>query len=289
MRKITFLGFIVCLCGTATLAGDIDDASKSIVFLSNSIPVTQNVQGVPYEVYLKNPTNNALTAQRIPVSASGLIVATSNACYLVTAKHVASVMTPDCEMAMSGDSGEAIYLRFPTSTGQPPDIGWVNHSNANVSVCPLPVRSIEALKAIQNRAFPFSSLVGGTNIISRDVNLTILGFPLGLGAQDKIIPFSRDTKIAHGWLHDANGYYYLLQDPAVSGYSGGPLIESSEANLVNKPSGIGAASGGARCWGFVSGTVPDETGGKCVELLQHFTRWSLYAKLKLNCTVNRKA
>lgn len=175
-------------------------------------------------------------------------------------------MTPDCEMAMSGDSGETIYLSFSTTNGQAPDIGWVNHSYADVSVCPLPIRSVEALKAIQNRAFPLSSLVDGTNIPSRDINLTMLGFPLGLGAQDKIIPFSRDTKIAHGWLHDASGYYFLLQDPTVSGYSGGPLIECSEAN----PSRIGAATGGARCWGFVSGNLPDDTGGKMCRITPAF-------------------
>jgi hypothetical protein len=284
MKKSLFR-FIMCLCASAAWAGVIDNASRSVVFLTDSKPVTEDVNGVHYLVAFKNPTNDTFLVKRTTFSGSGAIVISSNVCYLVTAKHVALQMTPDCELLMSGDNGEPIQFKLSSITGQQPGVRWFHHPDADVSIYPLPIGTPEVLKEMNNRAFPLSFLESGTNIPSRDVFVTALGFPLGLGTQGKVIPLSRESKVACGWLYDANGYYFLLQDPSVEGYSGGPLIESGDIRLINTPSGAATVTSPARCWGFVSGNYADETGGKMCRITPAFYAVELIHEAQTNLCI----
>jgi hypothetical protein len=63
-----------------------------------------------------------------------------------------------------------------------------------------------------------------------------------------------------------------LQDPSVSGYSGGPLIQAGDARVVATSASNTAAvvTGGTKCWGFVFGTYGDETGGKMSRITPAF-------------------
>jgi hypothetical protein len=85
-------------------AGIIDDVSKSVVFLSNNIPLEEVINGISYDVILKNHTNNDMMIKQNKISGSGLIVTSSNICYLVTAKHVALEMSDNCTVIMGGDN-----------------------------------------------------------------------------------------------------------------------------------------------------------------------------------------
>jgi hypothetical protein len=123
---------------------------------------------------------------------------------------------------------------------------------------------------LDRRALPLAALESGTNLPSRDVFVTALGFPLGLGAQGQFIPLSRESKVASGMLSDDKGCFFLLQDPSVSGYSGGPLIEPGDPRVISTPSGIATVTGGTRCWGFVFGNYSDETGGKMCRITPAF-------------------
>jgi hypothetical protein len=85
-------------------AGIIDDVSKSVVFLSKKIPLEEVINGISYDVILKNHTNNDMMIKQNKISGSGLIVTSSNICYLVTAKHVALEMSDNCTVIMGGDN-----------------------------------------------------------------------------------------------------------------------------------------------------------------------------------------
>jgi hypothetical protein len=240
-----------------------------VVFLRDTVPVTEDVNGTKLEVWLKLPGSTNFAAKRRTVSGSGLCVISSNVAYLVTAKHVAIEMTEECEVLMRGDSNTPFMLRLSTITGQP-NVRWIHHPDADVSIHPLPTVTKEGAEALLGRSIPLDALEAKTNLPARDVCLTTLGFPLGLGTDGEFIPLSRESKVSSGMLRGGNTLFFLLQDPSVSGYSGGPLIDPGDARLVPIPQGIEAVSYRPRCWGFVSATFGDETGGKMCRITPAF-------------------
>ena len=237
--------------------------------MADNKPVTEDINGIPYEVWLKNPTNGMFIIKKNRITGTGLIVVSSNVCYLVTVKHVAVNMSSECEVIMGGENEEPWHFQLSSITGQP-SITWFHHPVADISVYPLPSITTEGIKALNQRAIPLGALASETNLPSRDVYVTALGFPLGLGAEGQFIPLSRESKVASGMLHDDNGLFFLLQDPSVSGYSGGPLIQSGDSRVVITSTGPAVATGGGRCWGFVSATYGDETGGKMSRIIPAF-------------------
>jgi len=91
----------------------------------------------------------------------------------------------------------------------------------------------------------------------------MIGFPLGLGVDtsvNRFLPVSRQTRAASGLLDDL---FFLLQDPAIEGYSGSPLL--SLGGVVANRSGI-VGDTPAACYGVVVSTVGDNTGGKWLKL-----------------------
>jgi hypothetical protein len=272
MHALKYLALVSCFYASVGWSSTIDDISRSVVFLSQNVPMVEEMNGIRFEVWLKFPATNAFIPKQKRISGSGLVVVSSNLCYLITAKHVATNMTEDCELAMQGDKKEPLRFKLSSITGQPA-IRWFHHTNADVSVYPLPTITSQGATALDRRAMPFEFLESQTNLPSRDTYVTALGFPLGLGAEGEFIPLSRDSKVSSGILNDGGSLFFLLQDPSVSGYSGGPLVQSGDPRVVatdRTAASISVVSGGARCWGFVSGTFADETGGKMSRITPSF-------------------
>ncbi len=260
------------ICAPFSFAGTIDDCSKAVVFLSQTTPVTEDINGTRMEIWWKLPNTNIFLQKQTKISGSGFIIVSSNVCYLITAKHVAVSMTEDCEIILSGDKNVPLHINLASITGQP-GVRWFHHKEADISIHPLPTITSEGFNALSGRAIPIEFLDSQTNLPSRDVVLTAIGFPLGLGAEGEFLPLSRDSKLSSGFLSDGGGKFFLLQDPSVSGYSGGPLIQSGDPRVIAtspKAEDIKVVSGGARCWGFVSGTYADETGGKMCKIIPAF-------------------
>lgn len=243
-------------------AGEIDVISKSVVFLRDKHPVTETINGVTYEDWIRNPTSGAFVPKLSVTTGSGFIVIDDGICFLVSAKHVASVMTSNCDVIMGGDKEEPWQFTLAELTGQANQLNWVNDPVADVAIYPLPTITKAGEKAFAGRAFPLSLLCTNQDIPSRDDFVTVLGFPLGLGAEGQFIPLARETRTASGMLKDGGGAFFLLQDPSTSGFSGGPLVQAGDARVVPNGSSIAVVTGGTRCWGFVSATYSDETGGK---------------------------
>jgi hypothetical protein len=151
-------------------------------------------------------------------------------------------------------------------------IKWICHSNADIAIHPL-------LTAQKLCGIALDQLESGQNLPSRDTYVTVLGFPLGLGAEGAFEPLSLQTKLSSGLLTDNNDgtRYFLLQDPAVNGYSGGPLFETGEG--LRLP-GVTFDSKPWRCWGFVLGTLPDESGGKMARITPSFYAVELIRKFE---------
>lgn len=110
-RAILVLG--VSLCAHLLRAGDVDSVSRSVVLLSDTVPVLEQVNGVTLEVGWKVPGTNVFIAKTRTITGTGLIIVSSNISYLVTAKHVAINMTPQCEVVMGGgEEGTASIQAF---------------------------------------------------------------------------------------------------------------------------------------------------------------------------------
>lgn len=285
MKTATELVFLISFCALTGNGGTIDDVSTSVVFLRDTKPITEQANGISYEVCLRDPRDGSIQVKTRTVSGTGFVVICSNLCFLVTAKHVASEMTTNCEVIMGGTNTEPEHFTLSSLTGQANQLMWVDDPTADISVYPLPTITPEGIEALNQRAAPLGFLSPETNPPSRDIPVTALGFPLGLGAQEHFIPLSRESKVSSGILRDAQGFFFLLQDPIVSGYSGGPLITSGDPRLVYTPSGPATASGGARCVGFIIGTYADETGGKMTRIVPAFYALRLINKTRAQMNI----
>jgi hypothetical protein len=71
MRTLGCLFLVSCLCAFGAWAGMIDDVSRSVVFLNQNVPVTEEMNGTRFEVWLKFPATNAFIPKQTRVSGSG--------------------------------------------------------------------------------------------------------------------------------------------------------------------------------------------------------------------------
>lgn len=98
----------------------------------------------------------------------------------------------------------------------------------------------------------------------RHIQLTVLGFPKGLGAEGRFSPLSLQTLPASGILtlpgfdNGKKATFFILQNPAMGGYSGAPVIDVS----LYQFGAVSTTGGGTRLFGLVHGTLSDDTGGK---------------------------
>ena len=262
--RITLYAAIL-LYGSILHSGSVENFSQSVVFLRQSVPFLETINGTEFEVWLKIPGTEQLSPKQTTLTGTGLIVGSSNnICYLVTAKHVAIKMTEQCEIVLRGLQKKPLHITLDAITGQPM-VKWIHHEKADVSIHPLPSITADGVKILEQRAFPIAGLESHFHLPSRDITLSAVGFPLGLGAEGEFIPLSRESKLSSGMLTDKEVLYFLLQDPSVSGYSGSPIIQSGTSLMIATGARLEQiinTNGNTRCWGFVSGTFGDESGGK---------------------------
>ena len=267
--------------------GTLDYMSFSTVLIREVKPVVELANGKNYEVWLKPEAEYVLIPKKMTVLGSGLIVIADGIPYLVTARHVATGMTENCEITFRGTNGVPETIGLRALTGQP-QFTWIHSEAADISVHALPTITTNGSRLLEGRAVPLGWLESQTNLPSRDLTLTALGFPLGLGAAEVFEPISKESKRSSGFLKDANGTFFLLQDPSVGGFSGGPLFQSGDPRVVVAgESQIGVASGGAKIWGFVSATYSDETGGKMCRITPAAFAVDLIQKVQGSIRVTR--
>ena len=212
--------------------------------------------------------NGKRVAESLTKSGTGFLVADENPVrlFLVTAQHVATDMKTQRTITLRGDNDTPINMPLEDLVGQQ-NVRWVFHDREDVAVVILhPAAKI--VSSLQGHFMRMSMLVPDESAPSRDRPLTTLGFPLGIGTQERFSPISRDSKPASGLLtllrpdkHTA-AVYFLLDNPSIGGFSGAPLFlfpnpYTSGGSMIFPESG-----GGAKCVGLINGTISDDTGGK---------------------------
>lgn len=181
--------------------------------------------------------------------------------YLLTAAHVAKNITTNTYIILSDDKGSPLRVALTNilQGGR-----FENHALADLSKARI-INNPYNHHLLKERFFPYDHIDISENLISKDVQLTTIGFPLGLGATgDKFTPLSYRTFAAASAI-SLNRFdtaiindFIILESPSVGGYSGGPVFDLGymESQFMKM--------GGEKTvlHGIVHGTLNDNTGGK---------------------------
>ncbi|HEX2787713.1 MAG TPA: trypsin-like peptidase domain-containing protein [Ignavibacteria bacterium] len=198
------------------------------------------------------------------ITGTGFLISHNSKLYLVTAEHVAKEMKIDCEFVVKGTNDLPVLLSLEDLTQQKNSLDWKFHTIADIAVLELsPKREVLVTKLL-NRFLPSENISQNTSVVDRNTQLTIIGFPLGLGATGHFSPLTFRTYASSG-LITLNRFdnsipctFFILENPGVSGYSGGPIIDV--AIYINM--GMEITGNATMVYGIMHGTIPDATGGK---------------------------
>lgn len=99
---------------------------------------------------------------------------------------------------------------------------------------------------------------------NRDLFLTSIGFPFGLGIQGYFSPLTFESKASSGLLTFPRAdtptlqTFFALENPSVGGYSGCPVVDLS----IFRVGSMMTTGSGTCVYGVMHGTISDNTGGK---------------------------
>lgn len=180
--------------------------------------------------------------------------------FLVTATHVAVSCNQVTQLVLSDASGNATSLRlldFNTN------LAWQHHPVADISILPIVPTQVIA-QHLQGRFLGYDHFHLDHTPVSRDFELTSVGFPNGLGAQGMFSPLTYRSYASSAFITfnradtQTPSEFFLLENPSVGGYSGCPVFDLGYMIV----GAMTTAKEKTVCYGIMHGTVSDATGGK---------------------------
>ena len=119
-------------------AQDVNTISDSIVYLNHTSVETYSDKTNTYEIWLKQPGTNGFKPKLRENGGTGFLVGHGQSLYLVSVKHVASIMgfTDNDMVVVGGESNRAVALPLALLRG-PDTTGWINHPTEDISILPL--------------------------------------------------------------------------------------------------------------------------------------------------------
>jgi len=226
----------------STYAQTVDELGSTVAFLSKKVSMDTIMYG------------------------TGFFIATDKTPFLITAEHISKFLTPSSNITIRDKGDKPITFKFSEIIkSSDSKIQWKVHREADIAVLRLYPNN-ELLEALKNHFLPVSYLYSKKESISRDITITILGFPLALGISGLFSPISRETKPASGFLvfnrFDTNtlATFFVTQDPSVGGFSGAPVFDMMLP--LQTQSKLSFRGGKPKIIGIVHGTLKDKTGGK---------------------------
>jgi len=205
------------------------------------------------------------------INGTGIFIAHDNDLFILTATHIAKEIKINCEIIISGenDTPTSLMLNQLIKTEKP---NWQNHEIADLSLLKLyPPKDI-SIKYLKNRFLPLFYFESRKVPPSRNIELTTIGFPLGLGSSEYFSPLTFRSHASSGFisLNRADTKtpctFIILENPSVSGYSGGPVFDLQ----IYQESGMKLTGEGTVCIGIIHGTIKDKTGGKLAAITPSF-------------------
>ena len=238
-----------------------EDLSCCVVLLDRPFTETMQVDGADAEVWLKVPGAKSPAPKLARQLGTGFLVATDTAAFLVTAGHVARRMDAEARLSFAGRKGRrtTLPLREVLSLGRRA-LAWRFHARADLAVVRMPTPPA----ALHGRFLDARLLRREKTVPNATLDLTVVGFPLGLFSEKHFAPISKRFHAASGILQfrgeemNQPADFFLLDQPTMGGYSGAPVFVAPQARL--SPAGD-VSLVEAQCSGVVSQTISDEAGG----------------------------
>jgi len=206
---------------------------------------------------------------------TGIFVIHANKLYLFTASHVANDMSITGKYILRGENDIPVTLTIQQliSGFNATSIPWRHHAVADLAVLDLSPPQATINQYFIKRFLPSDNIYNQKVSVSRDIELTSLGFPLGLGAVGHFSPLSFRTFASSGFItllrfdNQQPCDFFILENPTVGGYSGGPIFDISIYRYGNTTT----TGNGTMLYGITHGTLNDQTGGKMAAITpSHF-------------------
>lgn len=247
---------------------DIRDLFSSIVYITDSIPATNTINNKEYEIVLKDPKSGKLKDLKGFKLGTGFFVSKDLDVYLVTAAHVAAGLSTNTKLTYLSKSGKKREL-YISKLLEPnaKKINWILHPTADVALLHIPLKIIETdyFEKLDLGFIGHSGIMGELKVPDRLEEITVFGFPLGLGVSfNTIAPITKNLRPASDIIYLPRfdnkiiNPFFLLDDPSISGFSGGPVMRvfSYDRTGFRPDSGVQPT-----ITGLVHGTINDKTGG----------------------------
>lgn len=220
-------------------------------------------EGKDYEIWLKDIQADTLKPLDYFIKGTGFFVFTDFDLYFVTAEHLAKETTLNTDIIVSSKNERPIKLKLKNILFDSTRLNWTTHSTADVSVIRLSINY--EFDSLGVRILPFDIINYKLEAPRRDREVTIYGFPLGLGVGKTFSPISKTLKPSSGLIDlgrfdkkDVIATFFLLDDPSISGFSGSPLFELPQTLIINEEQIFVKAY---RLMGLVHGTIGDKNSG----------------------------
>jgi hypothetical protein len=194
---------------------------------------------------------------------TGFIIRKNISYFLCTAAHNAKYINKNSKVIFPTQEGTTCTLKIEDLQFNIFDTLWIYHSHADLALLPINLQSEKTINIDPTSVGEEHNILDG--IPARQVELTMIGFPYGLGTQIDFTPLSKRSYIASGSMYLKNpethklSIYYLLEDPSVGGFSGSPLYVLPQSYYLQDTT-INIRS--YFCVGIVSGMIGDTTGAK---------------------------
>lgn len=233
----------------------------TVAYLMGKSPKTQRVGDQEVEVWIrKQRESSPQPLEVVSHSGTGFWVADKDRVYLTTAEHVARSVSQDTVVVISKRDGTALPIKLGDITTTK-TASWTYHSHADVAAIQV---SLPTNIPGQITLIPIAALGDTLTAPSREVTLTVVGFPLSLGVGGMFSPITKVTHSASDIFTYArfdNGLQsqvYILDDPTASGFSGAPVCQLPTIRIGVMTAGQGAF----KVEGLVHGNYGDPTGSK---------------------------
>ncbi len=237
-----------------------EDLLRCVVMLHCDFTETVNVDGQDVEVWLKAPGAKP-KPKRDRHLGTAFLVATAADAFLVTAGHVARRMTGEARLSYRRRNGRRGSLALAELLGRQRRHPWTFHRRADVAVA----RLVDPPASLRGRFLAADLLVAKESAPRGSLDLLAVGFPLGLASERQFAPIAKRVHAAsaivrfRGEEMPGPANFFLLDQPAMGGYSGAPVFVMPQRQLEAPARQRTIA---ARCVGLLSQTILDEAIGQ---------------------------
>ncbi len=241
----------------------VEEASTTVVYLRQQYQKRATINGKTVDLYYRDPDTKAYQPIKESKIGTGFIIKYNGHDYLVTAKHVATDLSPSGEIIINIPGNKSTVITFQTIMSGIKGARWFHHPQADISIHPLGYPIQVAANGLTPEYFPKNEI--DVVLLSPAV---IVGFPMGLGVLEKLSPIAKEAKIASKLTSIDNPdfpkdmHFYFLDQALSQGYSGSPVF-CIDAN--NK----------AFILGIQSSAFSDQTGGKISVVVPSSYLWSI--------------